>query len=223
VIKELKESLEELGLPVTLRVLNVDPVREITTELEATTADDPEDPPKLSAGQVRRLNSAMDHVQSTLIAEASGTYAYVVTDKRVGTDTLLDEIGRLFDPGVYESLPAIAQRDLANAGRAIAFEMPTAAVFHLMRALEAVLRALYCHTIRQNRLKEPRSWKGMLEQMRAKKTNPPPSPLLDHFDHLREHFRNPTQHPDAEYDMNSAQNLLSLAVDAADRAVAAMK
>jgi hypothetical protein len=222
VLRQLQESLTTLGLPVTLRAFRLTWVQEIVSEIEAVTVVDGEDPPRLTAEQVSRLARAMDTVQSTLIAEAIGVYAYIVTDKRAPIDTLLDRIGNLFDKGVYEALPPVAQRDLASAGRAIAFEMPTAAVFHLMRALEAVLRGLYCHFIRQKRLKEPRGWKNMIDQLRAKKTNQPPGPLLDHFDHIREHFRNPTQHPDAEYDMNSAQNLLSIAVDAADRAVAAM-
>jgi hypothetical protein len=67
-----------------------------------------------------------------------------------------------------------------------------------------------------------RLWGPMIQQMRAKKTNQPPAPLLDHFDNIRVDFRNPTQHPDAEYDMNDAQNLLNVAVDAVARAVSAM-
>jgi hypothetical protein len=222
-LRSLRESLETLGLPVTRRIFTVSWIAAIVRELEAIEDDPGGDPATLTEEQARRLDLAMEAVETTLIAEASGVYAYVVTEKRIPTDTLLDDIAKLFDSGVYQSLPALAQRDLANAGKAIAFEMPTAAVFHLMRALEAVLQDLYCHFIRQNRLKEPRMWKNMIDQMRAKKTNSPPAPLLDHFDHIRENFRNPTNHPDAEYDMNEAQNLLSVAVDAVDRAAAAMK
>jgi hypothetical protein len=222
VLASLKKALAELGLPVSHRMFRVNLVGEIADELKAITTSEGDDPPTLTGDQAERLSRAMSALHTTLIAEAMGVFAFIVTEKRVPSEVLLDDIGKLFDDGIFENLPDLAKRDMQNAGKAIAFELPTAAVFHLMRALEAVLRDLYCHFIRQNRLREPRNWKQMLDQMRKKKTNPPPGPLLDHFDHIREHFRNPTQHPDAEYDMNAAQNLLNIAVDAIDRAVVAM-
>lgn len=222
VLARLRNSLSEVGLPVSHRMFSVDSIGDLADEIEGAKASGEDEPPKLTADQAERLSKAMDALHTTLIAEATGVFAFVVTEKRVASELLLDDIGKLFDGGIFKRLPDIAKRDLENAGKAIAFEMPTAAVFHLMRALEAILRDLYCHFIRQNRLREPRNWRQMLDQMRKKRTNPPPGPLLDHFDHIREHFRNPTQHPDAEYDMNAAQNLLSIAVDAIDRAVVAM-
>jgi hypothetical protein len=48
---------------------------------------------------------------------------------------------RLFGDAVYDSFPT-ARYDIAEAGNALAFEMYTAAVFHLMRAAEIGLRAL---------------------------------------------------------------------------------
>lgn len=50
-------------------------------------------------------------------------------------------------------------------------------------------------------------WAQMVEQMRAKSLSPPES-LLDQLDTLRIHFRNPTQHPEARYDIYEAQELL---------------
>ena len=41
------------------------------------------------------------------------------------------------------TFPDIAKIDLAEAGRALAFELPTAAAFQLLRATEQVLRDFY--------------------------------------------------------------------------------
>jgi len=39
----------------------------------------------------------------------------------------------------------------------------------------------------------------------------------DHLDHIRRSFRNPTQHPDKIYDIQEAQDLFGLCVDAVNR------
>jgi len=42
----------------------------------------------------------------------------------------------------------------------------------------------------------------------------PPKELLDQLDLLREHFRNPTQHPERVYDLDGVQDLLGLCLNA---------
>jgi hypothetical protein len=41
--------------------------------------------------------------------------------------------------------------------------------------------------------------------------------MLDHLDHIHVNFRNPTQHREARYDLEEAQDLLSLSIDALNR------
>ena len=56
----------------------------------------------------------------------------------------------------------------------------------------------------------------MTGDMRKRKTRPPEA-LLNHLDHIRENFRNPTDHPDKVYDTEEAQDLLALCCDAMGR------
>ena len=58
----------------------------------------------------------------------------------------------LFAPNVLNSLPPIAQFDFGEAGKCIAFERPTAAAFHILRATEGVLRFYYIRMIRHGRI-----------------------------------------------------------------------
>ncbi|MCH8069815.1 MAG: hypothetical protein IID16_11195, partial [Candidatus Marinimicrobia bacterium] len=53
------------------------------------------------------------------------------------------------------------------------------------------------------------------------KTNKPPVELLDTLDRIRINFRNPTSHPDKIYDIEEAQDLFGLCVDAINRMVKA--
>jgi hypothetical protein len=97
------------------------------------------------------------------------------------------------------------------------FEEATAAAFHLMRGTEAVLRDLYVRWVKRDRIPEPRMWGLMINHLR-KRNSAPPKVLLDHLDGIRTNFRNPTQHPDATYDIHEAQDLFSVCVDAVNRA-----
>ena len=125
----------------------------------------------------------------------------------------------LFPGGVFDKLPELTRYDFAEAGKCVAFERPTAAAFHLLRGTEGALRDFYLATVKRKRL-NVLLWKPMLDQMAAR-SKPPPRPLLDHLDHIRANFRNPTQHPEARYDIDEAEDLFGLCVDAATRLIRA--
>jgi hypothetical protein len=114
-------------------------------------------------------------------------------------------------------MPKIARYDFQEAGRCIAFELPTAAAFHLMRGTEDVLRALYCVKVKQKAKRvDPLKWGPMLIHLN-KLTRPLPKELMHELDWLREHFRNPTQHPEKMYDLDEAQGLLERSIDVVNR------
>ena len=104
--------------------------------------------------------------------------------------------------------------------KAIAFELPTAAAFHQLRCVEGALKHYYQCVIKRNRLPDKQKmWGPMIDQLRSKKTNKPPVELLDTLDRIRVNFRNPTNHPEKEYDTDEAQDLFGLCVDALNRLV----
>lgn len=57
-------------------------------------------------------------------------------------------------------------------------------------------------------------WGPMTAQLRDKRAPKPSTKLLAHLDGMRIHFRNPTQHPDAFYTMDEAQDLLNQTISA---------
>jgi hypothetical protein len=120
-------------------------------------------------------------------------------------------------PGVFKELPEVAQYDFLQAGRCIAFELPTAAAFPLMRGTEDVLRWFYCSVVKRERV-SPLRWGPMTSHLGGRRS-PPPDVLLANLDNLRRSFRNPTQHPDKIYDIEEAQDLLALSIDVVSRMV----
>ena len=157
----------------------------------------------------------MDGLRGTLEAELKGLQAYTVTPKRIDTTKLIEEIPGLLAPDVFSKLPDIARYDLNEAGVCIAFDRPTAAAFHLMRATESVLRAFYHALVKRNRVRE--MWGPIIKDLRGRRKARPYEVLLNHLDHIRHSFRNPTQHPDAIYDIHEVQDLWELCIDAINR------
>jgi hypothetical protein len=114
-------------------------------------------------------------------------------------------------------LPTIARFDLDEAGKCIAFERPTAAAFHLLRATERVLVAFYEALARHKRA--PRMWGPMVTDLRKRKAAAQHEVLLNNLDNIRRSFRNPTQHPELTYDIHEVQDLWGLCIEAINRMV----
>ena len=209
-IDAVLQLLEESGLPVTVRAAYE--LAGLREEL-AESAPDAE----LAADEARRLNEAMRYLEKTLFAEALGNIAFIVVDKRIDVNKLLHDVRALMAPGVFDSLPDIAQYDLMEAGKCIAFERPTASAFHLLRGTESMLKYFYCSIVKRNR--GDLMWGSMVKSLRERKKKPPPKTLLDNLDNMRLSFRNPTQHPEKVYDIHEVQDLFALCVDVLNRMV----
>ena len=201
-------NLQKFGLKVTSRAAY--PLSTVRDELAKT---DPKH--VLTTDEATRLGKIMTDLRRTLMAEALGIMAFVVTDKRLDVNKLLQDVRGLLAPKVFDAMPDIARYDFTEAGRCIAFERSTAAAFHLLRGTESVLRNYYCSIVRRNRVK-PLLWGAMVESL-GKCRKPPERPLLDNLDNIRRSFRNPTQHPEKVYDIEEVQDLFGLCVDVVNR------
>lgn len=209
-IDDIFNYLEEFKLPVSRRAAHS--LNELRKELAKSDLDR-----KLTADEASEISQIMGDLEKTLLAEAHGNIAFIVTDKRIDVDKLLYDVPSLMAPGVFDSLPDIARYDFGEAGKCIAFELPTAAAFHLLRGTEAVLRYFYCSIVKRGRVEI--LWGPMVEHLRERRASLP-RPLLDNLDNIRRSFRNPTQHPDKIYDIQEVQDLFGLCVDAVNRMAA---
>jgi hypothetical protein len=170
----------------------------------------------LTAEQAKELSEIMDNVRLTLDAEIQGLEAFITTDKRFDTTKLLEDMSALFAPGVFDQFPDIAKVDFNEAGKCIAFALPTAAAFHTLRGTEANLRHYYKKMIKQKRI-NTEMWGPIVEDLRKRSKTKKHNVLNNHLDNIRLSFRNPTQHPEATYDIQEVQDLLSVCIDANNR------
>jgi hypothetical protein len=209
-LRHLLRDIEVLDLVVTARTDAAYALQQLQDEFSSA-----DETATLTEKQARRLAESVAALRPTLEAELRASYAYSVTPKRVDVVRLIEAPESLFPPQVFAKLPEIAQFDLAEAARCIAFELPTAAAFHLMRAVEAVLRAFYAGLVRRGR--RARMWSDIIVDLRKRRAGKGHLVLLNHLDHIRSSFRNPTQHPDARYDSEEVQELWALCVDVLSR------
>lgn len=207
-LDEFFRIAEELGLQVTLRAASG--LDDLRTKYAALPADH-----KLTATEAAELRRAVNKLRPTLDAELMGFEAFVVTPKRMDVAKLIDNVPALLAPGVFSRLPPLAQFDLSEAGKCIAFERSTAAAFHLMRAVEGTLRAFYKSVVKTKR--KATLWGPIVVDIRSRKVATTHSIVLNNLDHIRVSFRNPTQHPEATFDVEEAQDLWSLSIDSLNR------
>lgn len=209
-IGRLFDRLDELGMPVTKRVAK-NKLSNLIANLEGSDDDE-----KMGPERASELSKAIIDIRITLEAELHDIGAYSPTPKRIDLQRLLDNVGELFAPNVFDSLPEIARYDFQEAGKCIAFERPTAAAFHILRSTEDVLRFYYKQMIRQGRIRSL-NWGPIVNNLRQKNRTKKYDVLNNHLDNIRASFRNPTQHPEATYDISEVQDLWSVCVDVVNR------
>lgn len=206
-IDNLTKSLHNGGFEVSLSWMKSDAFGDMQRSL--TDADETK---HLDPQLVRDITEQFSILENVVFAEAITKKVYVLPNRRFNTEYLLTDPKKLLKEGAFEKLADIARTDFASSCRCILFGEPTAAAFHILRATESVLRSYYFHHRKQKRLDKP-MWGPMVDQLRAKTKNKPPEPLLSSLDLIRTAYRNPTQHPEALYEIDSAQDLFGVCLD----------
>jgi hypothetical protein len=94
----------------------------------------------------------------------------------------------------------------------LSFGEGTAAAFHILRATEDTLKQYYLFFKKTKRVKKP-MWGPMTNELHSNRAPRPPDDILSALDHVRTFYRNPAQHPEADYDIESAQDLFGVCID----------
>jgi hypothetical protein len=211
-VKRLGKLIKEANLPVSLKAFESCFGHILVNLLDCT------DEHVLAEDLADQIRRSTKEVANVLKYEAQQLNVYAISDKRISTEKLMTNVEKLFAASVFVTLPDIAQYDFTQSGKCIALEQPTAASFHCLRGTESVLREYYSH-LKLPTLKETLMWGPMIIEMRKISVDAPPRELLDNLDNIRVSFRNPTQHPEKRYDIDEAQDLFNLCVDAINRMV----
>ncbi|WP_429078684.1 hypothetical protein [Aeromonas veronii] len=209
-IEDFEELIKEINFEVTVAMTNsvsYSDLKEIIKEKSISTPDD-----NMSKDETAELRNIFRDIEKIVFAESSTKNIYTIPSRRYNSLYLLKTPQKLFKQGHFEKLSALAQSDISSSAKCILFGESTASAFHMLRGTEDTLKQYYYLHRKQKRLAKP-MWGNMVEQLKAKKNNKPPKPLLDALDMIRANYRNPTQHPEAVYTIDTAQDLFGVCLD----------
>ena len=171
------------------------------------------DPNKPIGYLATRITSAVADFSIVLDAECRTLDTYAVSQKGAySMPILIDQAEMLLPADTRQRLDDVAIQDIRQAGRCMAFDLPTAAGFHLFRAVESVMRHLY-NTL-NGTSQEPERLPNWVAYLKALTEAQVPSDVTDMLDSIRQHYRNPLAHPDATLTTDEAIVLVPLGVAA---------
>ena len=203
-------TLEQLRFIVSSEVFE-NRLTPIMEKLVKAAEDDPGATVDAELG--KRLATEVSTLIPVVHAECKTGFIARPASARFHVEQLLAAPESLLASGAFEALPPIAQTDFKQASACLAFGLSTAAAFHALRCVEECVRWL--HRSYYPGKKQNKAWGPLATELARKVRSPKPdSALLERLDHLREHFRNPTQHPDLVYDHDQAQELFYLCIEA---------
>jgi hypothetical protein len=150
---------------------------------------------RISHEEIRKINNARYEFETVLKPDLDQQAVFAVSPKRAYDIRSLIWTGEsVFDPSLIRKVPE-TQDDVVAACRCIAFELPTAAVFHLFRAMEAVILA-YIKALTGMTPEKPsdRTLGAMFGLLKDEKTCDPK--VLASLRDLKDLHRNPALHPE---------------------------
>jgi hypothetical protein len=206
-LNTLKSILVETELTISCSNMESSFFKDMESELNKL-----EDEDLINSNLCSIINKEMMILERHVYSEGKTKTVHLIPERRFNSTYLLTKQEKLFMEGIFNKLPTLAQSDIRSSCKCLLFGEATASAFHILRATEDILKSYYFHHIRQNRLSKP-MWAQMIVKLKAKNRNKPPLTLLNSLDLIREAYRNPTQHPDATYDIDSVQDLMGLCID----------
>ena len=143
---------------------------------------------------------------SALTSEIAFTNLYVVFQKKGYDPTeLLNNAFVLFPDDLLKKVPKVTL-DVQEVGRCIAFELPTAAGFHIHRVNETVVRSYYDVVTNKAQHPEGRSMGKYLQELETKKCGD--ADVIASLRDINKLHRNPLIHP--EQSLGSIDEALTL-------------
>jgi hypothetical protein len=194
----------------TLKASNA-PGRALLEAIKKLTSDSNKDR-NLDFIDTYNVSNKLATFEAVLSAEMNVCNSYFVTKKR-GYDIsdLINQAEVLFPDDLVVKVPE-AIPDIQQAGKCIAFEVPTAAGFHLMRALELILRLYFDAVANGEARPTSNNWGDYLNVMNTKRLGD--AKVIAVLKQIKDLHRNEFIHPETTLTLDEAIGLLGIAQSA---------
>jgi hypothetical protein len=182
----------------------------IMKEINRLNLASDDDRPALLEERKAAITEIARKLNGTLESELAVQQAYYVTRKAAFNLALLvTDATAIFSDDVRAEMDSDEQYDIVQAGRCLAFEVPTAASFHIFRAVESVMRRYYVAVVGTVPAKKLRNWGGYLKNLQTHGGADPK--ILYSLEQIKDLYRNPTIHAETRYTPEEALSLVGLA------------
>ena len=209
--------------PVSLRVCRptVEQLLEAIYSVLHKSAEKHREPNEPIGMNAAAITGKATELSTLLAAECRTLDTYAVSQKGAySMPILIDQAEMLLPADTRQKLDDVVVEDIRQAGRCLAFDLPTAAGFHLFRAVESLMRHL--HNKLKGTSQEPERLPDWAAYVKALTEAQVPSDVTDMLDSIRQHYRNPLAHPDATLTTDEAIVLVPLGVAAIQKMVDVM-
>jgi len=154
------------------------------------------------------VTSSIQTFQTVFAAESERLNLYYASAKRAwDMDKLIDNAEVVLSPLAQEMATSQSITDIREAGRSIAFGLPTAAGFHLFRLLETYV-LLYFQVLNIG-LPEEKS-RNLGTYIKMIQEHGADAKVTAMLTHLKDTYRNPIMHPEITFSEEEAENLFGL-------------
>lgn len=158
----------------------------------------------LQSFQISFLSQKAKDFETVLANELPGLATYSVSPKGIfSTDDLIAN-AELHIPEKYRpALSEKAKADIQQAGKCLAFELPTASAFHIWRGVESIMDSYHDALTTKSFFDAgvTRNWGAYIKALEAAKAEKKITVFLDH---IREEYRNPISHPNEMLELDEA-------------------
>lgn len=155
-----------------------------------------------------KLKRAVRDFEFLFHKEAARVSVFSITRKGIyDTQDLIERPHYRFSEKIRNLLPPQTLYDFHQAGKCLAYEVPTAAAFHTLRGTEALMIKYYEVLAGHEWDLRQRDWGAYIRELRSINAD---ARITDRLDEIRRFERNPILHPQANIEPDKALPLFEM-------------
>lgn len=159
------------------------------------------------------ISLGVTRLETVMSEECQAIDTYFVSQKGAyATSDLVERSEIVFPESLRNRLQGKTVADIRAAGRCLAFDNPTAAGFHILRAIESEMSQYFHRVTGKSLPTRMRNWGIYLNSLRKADGHDPK--VVEFLDQIRTSYRNPITHPEVNLESDEAEVLLGVAVAA---------
>lgn len=183
-----------------------------TKQLMTPTGED-----RIDAHEISLILTLIEKFEHALAAELNRAPTYVAGKYGIySTYDLAENAEKVFSDNLRSVIPATAQNEFKDAGRALAFGLGTAASIHMLRAVEITLKVYYESFTGPISAKSERNYAMYVKKLAAMaeeedKQPRPDKRVIQMLAQIKDHYRNPLLSPESTVSVEEATQLFGMA------------